>query len=238
MSQFGILAKFDFLQSWASYFVSGLNPAVTHNLGKYMALHKAFYLSAIDDRRGDYLEFGVFRGSSLAHALRCANRLKHLSADMVNSKFYGFDSFQGFGELKEEDVHTFYQDENFKTELDFVERRCKGAAKNLTFKLVPGFFEKSLADGAAAMGIEAARIIFIDSDTFSSADQAFCFCDSVVSVGTIIIIDDYFSYSGREDKGVAKAFNEFKERINCKVRRIFDYGMGGSVFIISEMTAP
>ena len=50
MSQFGILAKFDFLQTWASYFISGLTPAVTHNLGKYMALHKAFYLSAIDGK--------------------------------------------------------------------------------------------------------------------------------------------------------------------------------------------
>ena len=95
--------------------------------------------------------------------------------NMTDTKFYGFDSFQGFGELKEEDLHTFYQDDNFKTELDFVERRCAKAAKKLQYQLVPGFFEQSLADGAAAMGIDAARIIFIDSDTFISADQAFRF---------------------------------------------------------------
>lgn len=235
MTQFGFLAKLDFLQTWVSLGASRVNPAVTHNLGKYLALHKAFYLSAIDEKAGDYLEFGVFRGSSFAHALRCANRMVRYSKTMENTRFFGFDSFQGFGELKAEDRHAFYQDENFKTEIAFVDRRSKAAAKKLAYKLIPGFFDQSLAGGPAALGIDEARIIFIDSDTYESADQALRFCDTITAEGTIIILDDFFSYRGREDRGVARAFGEFQERISCGVRRILDYGMGGAVYIVSSM---
>lgn len=236
MSQFGFLSKFDFLQTWASFLISNTNPAVTHNIGKYAALHKAFYLSAIDDKVGDYLEFGVFRGSSFSHALRCANRMLSYSKETSPTTFYGFDSFQGFGTIGEDDQHEFYKDDNFVTELGLVERKSRKAAKKLKFQLVPGFFEQSLAGGASEFGIENARIIFIDSDTYESSDQAFRFCDDITSVGTIIVLDDFFSYSGRSDRGVVKAFTEFQLRCNLSVRRIMDYGMGGSVFIVSNVS--
>lgn len=237
MSQFGLLSKFEFLQTWASLVVSNVNPAVSHNLGKYSAIQKAFYLSAIDDKKGDYLEFGVFRGSSFSHAMRCANKMAQYSESMAATHFFGFDSFQGFGELKEDDEHEFYKDDNFVTELAHVERRCARAAGRFGFKLVSGFFEDSLTCGPSGLGIQSAKIIFIDSDTYESSDQAFRFCEAITSPGTIIILDDFFSYSGREDRGVAKAFLEFQSRGGFAVRRVMDYGMGGAVYIVSDVGA-
>jgi hypothetical protein len=46
-SKFGFIAKLEFLQDWASSFIAGINPAITHNLEKNHALKKAHYLSAI-----------------------------------------------------------------------------------------------------------------------------------------------------------------------------------------------
>ena len=59
-SQFGMLSKLEFLQSWSSLIIAGINPAIIHNLEKYYVLKKVHYLSAIEDVAGDYLEFGVF----------------------------------------------------------------------------------------------------------------------------------------------------------------------------------
>jgi hypothetical protein len=232
--KFGFISKLELLQDWASSFISGINPAITHNLEKYYALKKVHYLSAIEDVDGDYLEFGVFTGSSFCHSIRCCEKLENINQNVLKTKFFGFDSFEGFGNLNKDDEHPFYKDENFSTSLLRVNNRVGRVAKKVSFKLVPGFFSDSLMAGARQMGIEKARIIFIDSDTYSSANEALLFCTPIVREGTFIVLDDYYSYRGNELRGVTKAFNEFIYECRIKVRHVFNYGMGGAVYIISE----
>ena len=233
-SKFGFLSKLEFLQDWASVFIAGINPAIVHNLEKYHALKKVHYLSAIEDVEGDYLEFGVFTGSSFCHSIRCCKKLVKLNSKIINTKFFGFDSFAGFGDLTEDDKHPFYTDENFATSLSTVERRVKRVAGSLKFEMVPGFFSDSLKNGAGQYSIQKSRIIFIDSDTYSSANEALAFCIPTIQEGTFIVLDDYYSYRGSEVRGVTRAFSEFISKSEIKVRRVFTYGMGGAVFVISE----
>lgn len=233
-SKFGFLLRLEFLQNWASAFIAGLNPAVAHNLEKYHALKKVFWLSTIEDIEGDYLEFGVFTGSSFCHAIRCCRKLAKLHPHIAAVKFYGFDSFTGFGAVQEEDRHPIYNDGNFDVNLPQVERRVRRAAKGFAFRLIPGFFSESLQHGPRKYGIEKARIIFIDTDMFGSASQALAFCRQTIQQGTFLMLDDYFAYRGREDRGVRRAFAEFAAANRIKVRQVFAYGMGGVVFVVSQ----
>jgi len=235
-TKFGILAKLDFLQSLASKMIAGINPAVIHNIEKYLMLKKVHYLSAIEEIEGDYLEFGVYTGSSFCHSIRCClSMAKRLNPDYNKTQFWGFDSFDGFGELDEAEKHPFYTDQNFATSYSRVNKRCVAAAKSkVNFKLIQGFFEDSLSGGAKKYSIEKARIIFIDSDTYSSASEALKFCRPIVQLGTFIILDDYFSYKGSTKNGVKKAFDEFVKNGNFSIRKVFDYGMGGVVYLICE----
>ncbi|MBQ4132893.1 MAG: class I SAM-dependent methyltransferase [Desulfovibrionaceae bacterium] len=235
MSKFGILTKLNFLQDIASALVAWVNPAIVHNLEKYYALKKVHYLSAIEDISGDYLEFGVFTGSSFCHSLRCCKNLLKLNPELDKTKFYGFDSFAGFGELSEEDEHPFYKDENFATSLKAVEKRAAGAAGGLGWRLVPGFFSESLKAGAENLGISRARIIFIDSDTYASANDALTFCIPITQQGTYVVLDDFFSYRGSKKAGVARAFDEFLENGGFEARPVLNYGNGGAVYVISEI---
>ncbi len=236
-TKFGFLSKFEFLQDWASALIAGVNPAIVHNLEKYHSLKKVHYLSAIEDVEGDYLEFGVFTGSSFCHSIRCCKKLARLNPKTLNTKFYGFDSFAGFGTLAEDDKHSFYTDDNFATSLPTVSRRVQRVAGEIKFQLVSGFFSDSLKDGAKQLGIEKSRVIFIDSDTYSSANEALIFCIPTIQEGTFIVLDDYFSYRGSEDRGVTRAFSEFIAQSKIKVRHVFTYGMGGAVYVVSEITA-
>lgn len=233
-TKFGFLSKMEFLQDWASILIAGINPAIVHNLEKYHTLKKVHYLSTIEDVEGDYLEFGVFTGSSFCHSIRCCKKLTKLNTKKLNTKFYGFDSFAGFGDLKEDDKHPFYTDENFSTSLHAVDRRVQRVAGSIKFKLIPGFFSDSLKEGAQKLGINKSRIIFIDSDTYSSANEALTFCIPTIQEGTFIILDDYYSYRGSESRGVTRAFNEFVSQCGIKVRQVFTYGMGGVVYVVSE----
>jgi O-methyltransferase len=233
-AKFGFLSKFEFLQDWASSLIARVDPAIVHNLEKYHALRKVFYLSTIEDVEGDYLEFGVFTGSSFCHSIRCCKRLAKLNKKIMNTKFYGFDSFAGFGDLEEDEKHPFYTDENFTTSLPIVKRRVQRIASNDQFKLIAGFFGDTLKTGAISLGIKKSRIIFIDSDTYSSANEALNFCIPTIQEGTFIVLDDYYSYRGSENRGVTRAFNEFVTQSRIKVRQVFSYGMGGVVYVVSE----
>ena len=159
-----------------------------------------------------------------------------MNPKILSTKFYGFDSFAGFGDLKDDDKHPFYTDENFATNMPTVQRRVQRVAGSIKFKMVPGFFSDSLKNGAEQYSIKKSRIIFIDSDTYSSANEALTFCIPTIQEGTFVILDDYYSYRGHEQKGVARAFSEFISQSNIKVRRVFTYGMGGAVYVISEIT--
>ena len=229
MSKFGLIGKITIFQSAVSYFIAKLNHAVIHNIAKYMAIKKAFYLSAIEQTKGDYYEFGVYTGSSFTHAIRCAKFNEKFDTGLTSMKFYGFDSFEGFGELADSEKHSFYTNINFKTDYNKVFKRVNKILPLDRFELVNGFFEDTLISKPNS---NLARIIFIDSETYSSAELALNYLSPTIQRGTIIILDDYFSYKGSRTIGVCGAFKKFIKENNLITRTIFSYGMGGIVKII------
>lgn len=235
-TKFGFLSRLEFLQNWASMLIANINPVIVHNLEKYHVLKKVHYFSAMEDIKGDYLEFGVYTGSSFCYSIRCCKALFKLNPNTINTKFYGFDSFLGFGNLKDDDKHPFYTDENFTTSVSKVSRRIKCVAKNIDYQLIQGYFNESLAKSANQYGIERSRIIFIDSDTYTSASEALIFCMPTIQEGTFIILDDYFSYKGSKERGVALAFSEFLVKCEIQARHVFTYGMSGLVYVISGVS--
>jgi hypothetical protein len=54
-----------------------------------------------------------------------------------------------------------------------------------------------------------------------------------VQEGTLVVLDDFYSYRGSEERGIARAFAEFVEQGRLKVRHVFTFGMGGAVYIVS-----
>lgn len=164
----------------------------------------------------------------------CLSISKQFNPNYIKTNFFGFDSFDGFGDLDESDKHSFFIDQNFPANYSRVNKRCVAAAKSkVNFKLIRGFFEDSLSGGAKKYSIKKARIIFIDSDTYSAASAVLKFCMPIVQLGTFIILDDNFSYKGSSQHGEKRAFDEFVVDGGFEVRKVFDYGMGSSVYIIS-----
>ncbi len=232
MNKIGILAKITLLQNLLSYIFAKINPLVVHNVSKYMIIKKAFFFSAIEKVRGDYFEFGVFTGSSFCHAIRCAKSNIKYDSSLHKTKFYGFDSFEGFGDLPDYDKHDFFKNENFKCNYNKVVKRVKKLLPKSKFKLVKGFFENTLSKNPES---NFARIIFIDCDTYSSTELALNYIRGSLQVGTIIILDDYFAYKGMENRGVYGAFKIFTKSHKLRTRKLFSYGMGGVVKIFTKI---
>ena len=232
MNKFGILAKINFLQNILSYLIAKTNPIVIHNFNKYMIIKKVFFFSAIEKIQGDYFEFGVFTGSSFCHAIRCAKSNIKYDLGLRKTNFYGFDSFEGFGDLPSHDKHDFFQNKNFETNYNKVIKRIKKLLPESKFLIVKGFFKNTLNKKPES---NLARIIFIDCDTYSSTELALNYIRESLQVGTIIILDDYFAYKGMENKGVYGAFKMFTKNHKLNTRELFSYGIGGVVKIFTKI---
>lgn len=224
------------LQNMASLILSRIPPMIEHNVAKYAALRKAFYLTALDQLEGDYLEFGVFTGSSFVFAMRIHDKLRYLGN--TPTRFFGFDSFSGFGEISEHDKHPFYLDSIFTVDADRVIRNIKSKAKKAQVEIVKGYFQDTLSGRAAtALGIKKARVIFIDCDLKDPAALVLKFVLPAIQQGTVLVMDDFFSYSGDDAKGVKGAFDEFcASQPQLRWRHICDYGFGGVAMMCSSVS--
>jgi hypothetical protein len=68
--KFGILGKLTFLQDIAASVIAAINPFIIQTIEKYTMLAKIFCYAATENIEGDYLEFGVYAGSSFCHAIK------------------------------------------------------------------------------------------------------------------------------------------------------------------------
>lgn len=232
---FKVLSRLFFLQNILSYLVCKLlSPVLVHNLSKYFALKKAFYLVNLEELEGDYIEFGVFTGSSFVAAM---NSTYLGFTRQIERKFVGFDSFEGFGELDAEDMHPFYKNLNFQTDYNSVFKRVKKIAKKrkVDFMLVKGFFDDTCV-GKKPIDYELRKmaVCLIDCDTYQGAIAALDFITPMIQQGSILILDDFFSYRGRQDRGMYRALVSWKEKNGISLRKLSDYGMGGVIFVLGE----
>lgn len=234
-TKFGYLAKFNFLQNIVSSVISSLNPAIIHNVEKYWAIKKTVYMNSLEHQTGDYVEFGVYTGSSFCHSIKCFQKTEKYNPNQSQTKFIGFDSFEGFGEIDEIDKHPFYVDQNFITDYSTVKKRVeKVIKKGYNFSLIKGFFDETLTKNPSHYNIKNIRIAFIDSDTYSSSKLALRFIKNHLKSGSHIILDDFYSYNGDPKKGISLAFSEFLEDSGFTYRKVLDYGMGGIVVVLNK----
>lgn len=226
--------KHPFFQNLVASLYSRVPAMVEHNLGKYLALKKALYLTSLERMEGDYLEFGVFTGSSFVFAVKANRQLRAISD--TKTRFFGFDSFSGFGAVSSADEHPFYQDNTFSVDAQKVIGNIRRQTKEAEITIIPGFFEDTLTKKSACdYGINLARVIFIDCDLLGPALLALEFAQPLLQKGTVLLMDDFYSYRGDPELGVQGAFAEFNRRHPQYVwRRVYDYGFGGIAMIAGK----
>ncbi|MCL4448037.1 MAG: class I SAM-dependent methyltransferase [Thermoplasmatales archaeon] len=137
-------------------------------------------------KNGLFLEFGVYKGSSLNFIAKKIN----------NETIYGFDSFEG--------LPTFWMDGfgigTFKTDYQKLKFRSN-------VKIVKGLFQETLPKFKVEH-TQPISFVHIDSDLYESAKFVLTSLKDQIVSGTVIVFDDFFNYSGWQD-GEFRAFKEF-----------------------------
>lgn len=208
---------------------------------------------------GDYLEFGVFKGSSFIEAYEACETAKKWNKKKFNElsfenkqmakdnfqsldkkndiRYFAFDSFQGLPKEKNNDSeHPRFHEGRFKSSKEFFLNACKLHNVNLSKVFVcEGFYEESLNKNLLEKySLTRASIIMVDCDLFSSTQAVLNFIIPLIQNGTVIIFDDWFTYKAMKNKGQQKAVKEWLERNkNISLIEHARYGKSQISFIIN-----
>ena len=191
---------------------------------KLNCLEVAIDFSIANNILGDYLEFGVYRGQSFAHAYRFhrrrfdryrvanASKAQH-PFQRQQVRFFAFDSFQGLPATSDSEVpiHWTGQSAMACSKAQFLRNiRRKGVDDLNDVVAVEGFYEDSLRDELARKHRMAkAAVVHIDCDLYASTVAVLDFITPFVIDGTVIVFDDFFYYRGHPKKGERGAFNRW-----------------------------
>ncbi len=202
---------------------------------------KAARFVACEQVEGDYLEFGVYQGSSFIQSYtwlqqQFINRSRldtggeskeELSDSRLNiwnkMRFIAFDSFEGLPQLSEEDQKSvdFKKGQYSFSEPNFLKKVNAAGVPLERTVTVKGFFKDTCTPKTRSeLNIQKAAIIWFDADLYSSTIVALTFITPLLQDGTILIFDDWFSYRGHPEKGVQKAFYEWAPKVESNFRLI------------------
>ncbi|MEM8960434.1 MAG: TylF/MycF/NovP-related O-methyltransferase [Acidobacteriota bacterium] len=155
------------------------------------------------ERVGDYFEFGVYQGGSVA----CMHRTLAVRPELSQVRIFGFDSFEGLPDTAEQDG--VWLPGQYRSALSFTRSRLDEAGVDWRrTHLVKGFFSDSLTpELVREHGLERAGLIMIDCDLYTSTREALEFCAPLIREHAVIFFDDWLSTD--EGHGEQRAFREF-----------------------------
>jgi hypothetical protein len=183
--------------------------------------------------RGDYYEFGIFRGYTLWYAQQLMNRLGYRSMRVV-----GFDSFEGLPEVSGvDDYKGDFSKGQYAASLAYVrDQLTKHGVDWQRTILVPGYFEATLnAELKRELALRPAATVLIDCDLYESARLALGFIGDLLLDGAIVIFDDWNAFDRDDDRGERRAFREFLAgRPDIAAEALFDYGTHGKAFRVAR----
>ena len=190
--------------------------------------YKAGWILAPELVEGDYLEFGVFDGSSFIKAYhilrnvyqgfqtvnagRTAEDVDHIRRIWEQMRFFAFDSFEGLPDIQglDQQGRDFTKGKFASSLTAFEERLAQADVPSNKVVTVPGWFDQTCSAGTLSKHrMKSAAIIHVDCDLYSSAKTVLDFVKPLLVDGTIIIFDDWFSFRGNPRLGEQRAFAEW-----------------------------
>ncbi len=184
------------------------------------------------DELGDYLEFGVCFGLSMA----CMHRVVQRHG-IEQMRLFGFDSFEGLPDAARTDDGGYWAPRMFKSDITMTRRFLTRAGIDWSrVTLVKGWFSDTLNDDVIArFCLRKASVIMVDSDMYLSARQALEFCRPLIGERAIIVFDDWHSGGlDARDMGEKRAFGEFLKDGEFDAEPVGHYAPNAKIFLVSR----
>ena len=207
-------------------------------------LKKCFDYLHLADLKGDYLEFGVWKGDTFSIAYHFSQRPNTKYAQenkLLNMEFYAFDSFKGLPKPELQDKKDFQQEDftegNYSCSKEqFIAKMKNEKVDSKRMYVISGWFKETLNKKLKQiLPLKKASIVWIDCDLYSSTTHVLNFITNYLVDGSIILFDDWYSYRGRKDQGEQRAFSEWlNKNPRISVIEFQKFGWHGNSFIVHK----
>lgn len=205
------------LKPWAAAAAKSLEVAIRPRLVPPDDLQTAMSsaLKVLESRTGrdgvgDYFEFGVYNGTSMACMYRALE-----AAGQQEVRLFGFDSFEGLpDEANDADEGGEWRPGQFASSQEFATTVLRREGVDMRrVQLIPGWFDDTLTPRTVEEhGLVNAGVLMVDCDLYSSTRTALDFAAPLVKDAAVVFFDDWHWHSGRsaeQQVGERRAFEEF-----------------------------
>ena len=186
---------------------------------------------------GDYVEFGVYQGTSLA----CFHQVS-AAFGLAGMRLFGFDSFDGLPPEAESDDTGIWHAGQYRCSLNYAKAYL--TAMGIDWRrvhLIKGWFSATARpETAAACGITRISFAMIDCDLYRSSVEALTFIAPLLHDRAVIIFDDW-AVDGLDqaNKGQKRAFSEFlQSNPDWLVDTLPSYDEAARVFTLVRKSLP
>lgn len=185
---------------------------------------------------GDYLEFGVYQGTTFSHAYHW------MSPHFENMRFLAFDSFEGLPKPQGIDIvdgySSHFHEKQFScSQEEFIQNiESKGVSLD-KLQIIQGWFDKTLShEEAQKYNLKKISVAWIDCDYYESTVPVLNFITPYLEIGSVIIFDDWRCYRNHPDFGEQRACREWLESNNqIKLSELFSFGWNGIAFTVTSV---
>ena len=222
-----------------------------HRNDRHGTLHKSWGYIFSNHFRGDYVEFGVYKGDSFVSSILTYNKFYDWLKSQKNSDeewrrtvaensplnikptFHCLDTFEGMPENNESFFQ--FQKGNFLGNLELVKKNINKANKHkLDIKYYKGLFSDTASQLNINLKGKRIAIVNIDCDLESSTIDALEAIKDYIYIGTVLMFDDYNCFNADMKKGQRKAFEDFKKNSSYIFEKLFSYHYLGQTFLIVD----
>ncbi|ACF03085.1 methyltransferase [Rhodopseudomonas palustris TIE-1] len=156
-------------------------------------------------------------------------------------RFIALDSVEGLPPPHGNDVidgytSGFRQCEFACNEREFFNNVRSSGGNPGRVKTVPGWFDRSLAeDKAGALGIDKVAAAWIDCDLVDSTVPVLRFLTGRLSIGSVLLFDDWRCFRNLPDRGEQRACREWLDQNpQIKLAPFVDFGFHGVSFTVER----
>jgi hypothetical protein len=182
---------------------------------------------------GDYLEFGVYKGSTFAHAYKLMGNL------FPHMRFVACDSFEGLPAPRGIDAAggytSHFHERQFACSKDeFLENQRRQGVDLARVITIEGWFEQTLTDSVrSAHRLDRLAFAWIDCDLYESTVPVLKFITPMLSVGAVVLFDDWRCYRNLPEFGQQRAVREWLEaNPSIQLAELMPFGWNGQVFTV------
>ncbi len=182
---------------------------------------------------GDYVEFGVYNGTSMSCMYDALSRLR-----LSYIRLIGFDSFEGLPPDVAQDDDGVWTPAQFACpkQIAIQNLQRKGIPDDRV-KLIDGWYRDTLTGESQDIAPKSVSIVMIDCDAYSSASLALHFVSPLLRDLSVILFDDWrLNDLDLKEMGEFRAFHEFlAEHVEYSSRRLGRYNRKSQIFLLQRM---